>query len=118
MRLKDTVALVTGASRRIAAAVAQAYAGDGARVILTYLGNAAPAAQVVDRIGVAGGQASSVHGDVAHAEDLAAFLAQRQCLPRRGTPADMVGAVVYLASHESDVVTGQVVTVDGGGVHE
>jgi 3-oxoacyl-[acyl-carrier protein] reductase len=50
-------------------------------------------------------------------EGLAAFLAQRQCLPRRGLPEDLVGAFVYLASPESDFVTGQVINVDGGWVH-
>jgi 3-oxoacyl-[acyl-carrier protein] reductase len=40
-------------------------------------------------------------------EELAAFLAGRQCLARRGGPEDMVGAFVYLASPESDFVTGQ-----------
>jgi len=48
---------------------------------------------------------------------LAAFLAQRQCLPERGRPGDVAGAFVYLASHESDFMTGQVMTVDGGWVH-
>lgn len=50
-------------------------------------------------------------------EELATFLAQRQCLPQRGRPDDMVGAFVYLASHDSDFMTGQVITVDGGWAH-
>jgi 3-oxoacyl-[acyl-carrier protein] reductase len=49
--------------------------------------------------------------------ELATFLAERQCLPQRGRPDDMVGAFVYLASHDSDFMTGQVMTVDGGWVH-
>ena len=48
---------------------------------------------------------------------LTAFLAECQSLPRRGEPEDMVGAFVYLAAPESDFVTGQVLTVDGGWVH-
>jgi 3-oxoacyl-[acyl-carrier protein] reductase len=39
-----------------------------------------------------------------------------QAIPRRGTPDDLVGAFVFLASPESDFVTGQVLTVDGGWV--
>jgi len=50
-------------------------------------------------------------------EELADFMAGRQCLPRRGLPEDMVGAFVYLASAESDFVTGQVINVEGGWVH-
>lgn len=50
-------------------------------------------------------------------DDLAIFLAERQCLPQRGTARDMVGAFVYLASPESDFVTGQVLSVDGGWNH-
>jgi 3-oxoacyl-[acyl-carrier protein] reductase len=48
---------------------------------------------------------------------LGEYLAKVQCVPRRGTPEDMVGAFVYLASSESDFVTGQVLNVDGGWVH-
>jgi gluconate 5-dehydrogenase len=33
---------------------------------------------------------------------------------RRGTPAEMVGAVVFLASPAAAYVTGQVLPVDGG----
>lgn len=48
---------------------------------------------------------------------LATFLAERQSLPRRGTPEDMTGAFVYLASEDSAFVTGQVINVDGGWVN-
>lgn len=50
-------------------------------------------------------------------EELAAFLAARQCLPRRGVPDDLAGAFVFLASAESDFITGQVLAVDGGWIH-
>jgi NAD(P)-dependent dehydrogenase (short-subunit alcohol dehydrogenase family) len=33
---------------------------------------------------------------------------------RRGTPEDLVGLVVYLASDASSYVTGQVIAHDGG----
>ncbi len=49
--------------------------------------------------------------------ELAAFLAERQCLPQRGVPEDMVGAFLFLASAESDFITGQLLNVDGGWVH-
>jgi 3-oxoacyl-[acyl-carrier protein] reductase len=48
-------------------------------------------------------------------EDDAAITA-RQSLPRRGTPEDVAGAAVFLASPLSGFVTGQVLNVDGGWV--
>jgi 3-oxoacyl-[acyl-carrier protein] reductase len=55
--------------------------------------------------------------DFPEQEELAGHLAARQCLPRRGLASDLEGAFVFLASPESDFVTGQVLTVDGGWVH-
>ena len=37
-----------------------------------------------------------------------------QCIPRREEPEDLLGIAVFLASKESDFMTGQVVSVDGG----
>ena len=51
---------------------------------------------------------------VADPEALARRAAERQSIPRRGLPEDVAGAFVYLAAEESDFVTGQVLTVDGG----
>lgn len=39
---------------------------------------------------------------------------KRQCIKRRQQPEDLVGAVVFLASSESDMITGQIINVDGG----
>jgi 3-oxoacyl-[acyl-carrier protein] reductase len=50
-------------------------------------------------------------------ERVLADLRERQCLPYLGTAPDLAGVFVYLASRESDFVTGQVITVDGGWVH-
>ena len=33
---------------------------------------------------------------------------------RIGTPSDVVGAIVFLASDQADLVTGHVLAVDGG----
>ncbi len=42
------------------------------------------------------------------------FAVSGQSMNRRGQPADMVGAAVFLASADSDFITGQVYYVDGG----
>lgn len=39
-----------------------------------------------------------------------------RCIKRVEEPEDLIGAAVYLASHDSDFVTGQVLCVDGGSV--
>jgi 3-oxoacyl-[acyl-carrier protein] reductase len=39
-----------------------------------------------------------------------------QCLKRRQEPADVVGTAVFLASADSDFITGQLIIVDGGHV--
>jgi NAD(P)-dependent dehydrogenase (short-subunit alcohol dehydrogenase family) len=42
--------------------------------------------------------------------------AATRCLQRHETPEDLVGTVIFLASHDSDFITGQVLCVDGGSV--
>jgi NAD(P)-dependent dehydrogenase (short-subunit alcohol dehydrogenase family) len=46
----------------------------------------------------------------------AAMTVTTRCFRREQTPADLVGTVVFLASAESDFITGQTVIVDGGAV--
>jgi 2-hydroxycyclohexanecarboxyl-CoA dehydrogenase len=47
-------------------------------------------------------------------DEMAAFAESGQSIRRPGTPADITGAVLYLASAAAGFVTGQVITVDGG----
>lgn len=46
--------------------------------------------------------------------ELTDYLAKVQCLPRRGLPSDLAGSFIFLASTDSDFMTGQTVNVDGG----
>ncbi|MEJ0093255.1 MAG: 3-oxoacyl-ACP reductase family protein [Methylocella sp.] len=65
--LKDKVALVTGASRGIGAAIAKRLAEDGAAVAITYAAQADKADEVVRAIKAAGGKALAIRADAADA---------------------------------------------------
>ncbi|MDF2719537.1 MAG: 3-oxoacyl-ACP reductase FabG, partial [Paenibacillus sp.] len=64
MRLKDKVALVTGGSTGIGREVCLAFAAEGARVAVNYIGSEARAEEVVAAIEAAGGHAMAVFADV------------------------------------------------------
>ncbi len=74
MRMKDRVAIVTGASRGIGAATARLLAAEGAAVAVNYHQSEAAARAVVDEIVRAGGRAVAVRADVRDPRDAAALV--------------------------------------------
>ena len=72
--LKGHIALVTGASRGIGAAVALALAGAGAAVAVNYRERAGGADAVVAKINAMGGRATAVAADVSKSADVTAMV--------------------------------------------
>jgi 3-oxoacyl-[acyl-carrier protein] reductase len=72
--VKGKVALVTGASRGIGAAVAKAFGAEGAIVVVNYLQNSVSAKQVVEDITSAGGEAIAIQADVRNEQSVLAMV--------------------------------------------
>jgi 3-oxoacyl-[acyl-carrier protein] reductase len=69
-KLKNKVAVVTGASKGIGAGIAKALAAEGASVVVNYSSSKEGADRVVSEIVRGGGKAVAVQGDVAKASDV------------------------------------------------
>ena len=66
--LNEKVALITGGSRGIGAAIAKRLAADGASVAITYVKDAGAASAVVNAIKLGGGKAIAIQADAADTE--------------------------------------------------
>src|SRR2546429_4179305 len=67
-KLNEKVALITGGSRGIGAAIAKRLAADGASVAITYAKDASAASAVVKAIELDGGKAIAIRADAADVE--------------------------------------------------
>ncbi len=69
-QLKDKIAVVTGASKGIGAAIARALADQGASIVVNYATSASDAEKVVDAITQTGGRAVAIQASVASEADV------------------------------------------------
>jgi len=75
-KLKNKVAIVTGASKGIGAGIAKGLAAEGAAVVVNYASSKADADRVVAEIVGSGGKALAVQGDVAKVHDVERVFAE------------------------------------------
>jgi 3-oxoacyl-[acyl-carrier protein] reductase len=75
-RLENKVAVVTGASKGIGAAIAKGLAAEGAAVVVNYASSKGGAERVVAEIAEKGGKAVAVQGDVSKASDVQRLFAE------------------------------------------
>ena len=75
-KLKNKVAVVTGASKGIGAGIAKGLAAEGAAVVVNYASSKAGADRVVAEIVEQGGKAVAVQGDVSKSADVRRIFAE------------------------------------------
>ncbi|MCF0065780.1 glucose 1-dehydrogenase [Dyadobacter chenwenxiniae] len=77
-KLKDKVAIVTGASKGIGASIATYFAAEGAKVVVNYASSKEGAERVVKAIIENGGIAIAVQGDVSKKSDVSKLFEETQ----------------------------------------
>ena len=78
MATEGRVAIITGSSQGIGAAVAERLAADGLAVVINYSSQAAPAEELVKKIEGAGGRAIAIGGDVSDPAAVAQLFTQAE----------------------------------------
>jgi NADP-dependent 3-hydroxy acid dehydrogenase YdfG len=96
-KVESKVAVVTGASKGIGAAIAKLLAAEDASVVVNYASSKAGADTVVAAITAAGGKAVAVPGDVSKASDV-----------------DIATIALFSASEDSAWLTGEQLLAAGG----
>ena len=130
-RLTNKVAIVTGATQGIGETYAKSLAAEGAKVMVSYLDDPS---RVVEEIKASGGTAAREFGDQnIHVNAIVPGLTISEGVdnhPQLGVarkptvasriqkwkmmPEDLIGALLFLASEDSDFLSGQSINVDGG----
>lgn len=101
-RLKGKTAIVTGASKGIGAAIAKAYAAEGAKVVVNYASSKAGADNVVKEITNAGGKAIAIQGNVSESNDVKRLF--EETIKAFGTPDILVNnAGIYAFAGIEDI---------------
>jgi 2-deoxy-D-gluconate 3-dehydrogenase len=107
------VAIVTGGNGGIGPGMARGLASAGARVVVAGR-NAQKSAAAAKEIGGIAIEADLTRGARQQVEGLDERVLARTSAGRWGTPADLTGIALFLASIASDFLTGTAIPVDGG----
>jgi 3-oxoacyl-[acyl-carrier protein] reductase len=86
--LAGKIAVVTGASKGIGAAIARCFAKEGAAVVVNYASSKSDADRVVDQIVGAGGRAAAIQADVAKSDEVKRLFADTK--EKFGAPSILV----------------------------
>lgn len=127
-RLDGRVAIVTGASRGIGRAIAELFAHEGANTVVNYNTSKKEALAIVDKIKTQGREAICVNAicpgwimtEMIEETDpeIERKILEETALKRYGTPDEIAASALFLASDESDFITGELLIVAGGrGMH-
>src|SRR5580704_17727594 len=97
-KLASKVALLTGASKGIGAAIARALAADGASVVVNYASSKEGADKVDAEIKAKGGKAVAVQGDFSKHEDIGKVFAEvKKTFGRLDTLVNNAGVYEFAA---------------------